>query len=81
MATVTKKELVEHAPKDHFNAEQWQRVYTDYAGGDFLFRHGVELAEKISFEVSMPGARCRMRHGIFGGPVQSVRPDRHGSRS
>ena len=55
MTTITKKELVEHAPKDHFDAEQWQRVYTDYAGGDFLFRRGVELAEKISFEVSMPG--------------------------
>ena len=41
-------------PDDHFDPEQWERVYTDHAGGDFIFRRGVELAEEISCRVSSP---------------------------
>jgi ubiquinone/menaquinone biosynthesis C-methylase UbiE len=42
-------------PVDHFDVEQWDRVYTTRAGGDFVFRRGVELAKEISYRVSSPG--------------------------
>lgn len=42
-------------PEDHFNAEQWDRVYTTREGISFVFRRGVELAEDIISRVSSPG--------------------------
>jgi ubiquinone/menaquinone biosynthesis C-methylase UbiE len=42
-------------PVDHFDAAQWERVYTAGTGGDFVFRRGVELAEQICSELSSPG--------------------------
>jgi ubiquinone/menaquinone biosynthesis C-methylase UbiE len=44
-------------PTDHFNAEEWDRIYTARKGSGVVFRRGVELADEISSRLSRPGER------------------------